>query len=402
MKNKILVTDGLNKNTLAILRALGKSKYCIDITSNHQKIITLGFYSRYCNNVHILKNMSKDIDLYAEELLNILKNRHYDVLIPVGLTSCLAVTKHKNKFESLTNVVVPEWDAMQIASNKDRTMSFANDLGIPIPETTVLYSESDLNAIKKYPIVIKSSDDSMGFVEYCNDKKELYEKYMRLNSISKTNIISQEYIIGFGCGFYGVYKNGELIAHFLHKRIKEFPITGGPSAVAESYFDEKLYKYGKILCDALNWNGPIMVEFKYDVKNDDYKLIEINPKLWGSLDLTIEAGVNIPKILVDLALRKPVNFLSEYKTMRYKWLFPDEFKALISDFSFNSLNDFCTIGGNTKTNFYIDDPLPFIIQIIRSFIDATMIIFNTDKKFPHGKVNPINDDNFKVGEYFDR
>ena len=119
MSNRILVTDGLNKNTLAILRTLGRSKYCIDITSSLPKILTLGFYSRYCNKVHILKYKSKDIDSYANELLAILKYENYDALIPVGLTSYLAVTKHKEKFKKVTNIVVPEWDAMQIASNKE-------------------------------------------------------------------------------------------------------------------------------------------------------------------------------------------------------------------------------------------------------------------------------------------
>ena len=41
------------------------------------------------------------------------------------------------------------------------------------------------------------------------------------------------------------------------------------------------------LLDSLNWNGPAMVEFKLDQNLNEYKLIEINPKLWGSLDLTI-------------------------------------------------------------------------------------------------------------------
>lgn len=401
-KAKVLVTDGLNKNTLAILRTLGKSKYCIDITTSRPRILTLGFYSRYCNKVHILKSDPKDIDSYANELLELLKKGDYNVLIPVGLMSYLATTKHKKDFERLTNLIVPEWDSMQIASNKDKTMIFANNLGIPIPATKILYDSSDLISIKKYPIVIKSSDESKNFVKYCNCESELVEKFKQLKSISNTNIIAQEYITGFGCGFYGVYHNGKLIAHFLHKRIKEFPITGGPSAVAESYFDEKLYDYGKTLCDALNWNGPIMVEFKCDSQNGDYKLIEINPKLWGSLDLTIEAGVNIPETLIDLALYGKEDYLSEYKNIKFKWLFPDEFKVLISDFSLSNLKDFFRMGENTQTNFDLNDPLPFVVQIFRSFIEAIMIIMNKNKRFPHGHVKTIEDCNLAVGEDIDR
>lgn len=383
---KILVTDGSNKNTLAVLRSLRSERYLTDLVNVYPRLFTLGSYSRYCNKTYRLKSTLSNIDDYAKELIDILKKETYDILIPVGLYSYLAVSKHRSEFEKCTRILVPDWDKMQIAYNKDLSMEFAKNLGIPIPETTVLHNEVDFNNIIKFPVVIKSSDDSGGFVKYCNNKRELEGNFRILKKSSKTNIISQEYITGFGCGFYGVYFDGELIAHFLHKRIKEFPITGGSSAVAESYFDDRLFNYGKILCDSLKWNGPIMVEFKYDTEEDDYKLIEINPKLWGSLDLTIESGVNVPEILVNKALNKNINHINTYKYIKYRWLFPDEFKVLMSHFSIRSLCDFLKMDQNTRTNFYWIDPLPFVFQLIYSLVYSMSMTFNNSKKFPHGKL----------------
>lgn len=383
---KVLITDGVNKNALAILRAIG-NKYRIDITTNYPKIITLCAFSRFCGKVHRLKSDMRDPDSYAIELLELLKLENYDVLIPVSLKSYLAVVKHKKEFEKLTNLVVPNWEQMEIAYNKDITMEFAKNLNVPIPDTINLNSISDLKKIQRFPVVIKSSDDSGSFVKYCNNREELNRNFRQLNLKSKTQIISQAYIDGFGCGFYGVYSKGKLVAHFMHRRIKEFPITGGPSAVAESYFDEKLYGYGKKICDELEWNGPIMVEFKYDRENNDYSLIEINPKLWGSLDLTVEAGVNVPDILVELALHGKTETRFTYEAIRYRWLFPDEFWVLMSNLSIQNLRDFFNMEKNCKTNFYLEDPVPFMFQFLRSIVDSIKLLFVSSNKFPHGKLN---------------
>lgn len=386
MSIKILVTDGSNKTSLAVLRALKNNNYFIGVVSQYPETITLASYSRYCNKTHILSSKVDDIDTYAANLLNILKSNNYDILIPVGLKSYLAVSKYKPDFELIVKVVVPDWRSMDVAFNKDKTMDFAINLGVPTPKTITLHSEDDLKRIDKYPVVIKSSDNSGNFVKYCNDEVELVKNFINLSSSSKTNIIAQEYIFGFGCGFYGVYNNGKLIAYFLHKRLKEFPVTGGASAVAESYFDERLYKYGKKICDELKWHGPIMVEFKYDSKIDDYKLIEINPKLWGSLDLTIESGVNVPKLLIDIACNSNGSISSMYHYVKYKWMFPDEMKVLISSFSIKNIVEFITIGKNTKTNFYLSDPLPSFMQILLGLIDCTGILLDRNKRYPHGKI----------------
>lgn len=385
MALKILVTDGQNKNTLAILRDLGRDnqKYHLEITSTFNKVITLSAYSKYCRKTHVLSVASEDIDSYAEKLLDLTKERTYDVLLPVGLWSYLATSKFKDRFSKYIHLVVPDWDKMRIAFNKDRTMKFAEDLGIPTPTTITISTDDDLEDICEFPVVMKSSD---GFLRYCNNRSDLIKNFEVLQNKTNTKIIVQEYITGFGCGFYGVYDQGKLIAHFLHKRLWEFPQTGGPSAIAESYFDERLLNYGKRLCDALDWNGPVMVEFKYDAEKDDYKLIEINPKLWGSLDLTIAAGVDVPRLLVDIAIGENPEFLGKYKYIKYKWLFPDSFWALISDFSLANLKEFLSRDECDHTNFYSDDVLPFVIQFLRAIAESPMIMFNPRRKYPHGIV----------------
>ena len=382
---KILITDGANKNSLSILRHLGDGKCQIDITTHLSKWLSLCSYSRYCTNIIKLNSDPQDLDSYAKELIQVLEKGNYDVFVPVGLHSNLAASKYKCKMQSCVNLLVPDWKFMKIAANKDMTIDLASRIGVPIPKTVVLTDFEDLDDVAEFPVVIKSSDESKNFIKYCNNPRELLENYNQLSAKSRTKIICQEYIDGFGCGFFGVYNKGRLISYFLHKRLKEFPITGGPSAVAESFFDEKLYHIGKELCDALHWNGPIMAEFKYDAVMNEYKLIEVNPKLWGSLDLTIEAGINVPKILIQSALNKEINCTPTYKYIKYRWIFPDEIRVLVSKPSIKAVKDFLTREPNTLTNVCFTDPLPTMLQVARSLVEGFTIILNKNARFPHGR-----------------
>lgn len=67
----------------------------------------------------------------------------------------------------------------------------------------------------------------------------------------------------------------------MHKRMREYPITGGSSTAAESMYDPELRDLGLTLLKALDWHGVAMVEFKKDSRDGKYKLMEINPKFWG-------------------------------------------------------------------------------------------------------------------------
>ncbi len=106
----------------------------------------------------------------------------------------------------------------------------------------------------------------------------------------------------------------------MHRRIRENPPTGGASSCAASFYDGKLKEYGTRLLDLLGWHGVAMVEFRYDARSGTYKLMEINPKFWGSLDLALAAGVDFPHCLCRMAQGHALDYCEEYdRELRYHW-----------------------------------------------------------------------------------
>ncbi|MDP9203505.1 MAG: ATP-grasp domain-containing protein, partial [Gemmatimonadota bacterium] len=71
-----------------------------------------------------------------------------------------------------------------------------------------------------------------------------------------------------------------------------------------------------------SWQGVAMVEYKLNADTGVPYLMEINGRLWGSLQLAIDAGVDFPNLLVQSALGMNLTPVTNYKSgvrLRWEW-----------------------------------------------------------------------------------
>ena len=330
----------------------------------------------------------EDISSYGQSLLKITEMSKYDFLIPVGLSSCVAISQKKHLFLENTKALIPDWRSMKIAYDKGATMRLAKDIGVPMPWTLEI-DEKSVNQVTDYPVVLKVQDDKGSFVRYCNNRLELEPCLMHLGKNGRRNPIVQQYIEGSGYGFYAIYRNGVMFDFFMIKRVHEMPITGGASSYAISIKNRLLFETGKRIADAMNWDGPIMVEFKLDPNDGLFKLIEVNPKLWGSLGITIAAGIDVPRIIIGILkgeIEKPLSSRFEdarYREMSFRWTFPDEFERLMSNLGIRELRAFIDSRPD-DSNMDLTDPFPTIFDIGYGLISGARAFVDAEKRFPHG------------------
>jgi predicted ATP-grasp superfamily ATP-dependent carboligase len=371
----ILVTDAEYKHSLGIVRSLGQDGIKPFVLSFNKN--SLSSYSKYANDEIVINSN------YTEDEF-ILKIKVYNIrlIILVGTDSFMKIVPWKqNLIDNNINIVTVDEVTQNIAFSKKETYSMAQNIGIPIPETHYPKTIDDIEMIKNkisYPCVIKGLFEVGGnIVDYAYNENELTKKY--LNICNKYNITEemglpmlQEYITGKGCAFFAVYDNGNCGLTFQHKRIREYPVSGGSSVCAQSYKNNKLEEYGRKLLDNLNWHGVAMVEFKLNDK-DIPILMEINPKFWGSTDLALEAGVNFPMALVDIHNNKSINYSNQYKfPFKYHWPLDGDIqhglennKAIIPII----LDIFNPV---VKSNLWISDILP-TFKMMLSFIKTIII-----------------------------
>lgn len=365
-KHRILILDGEHKNALAIVRHLGKAKnYLIDVVS-YQKV-SITSYSRYACRKMVITNPKKDEEKYMEELLEILKKNHYLVLIPVSFISFRLCAAHQDRIRQFTCISIVGIDKIEIASSKTATYELAREVGVPYPETITIRDMKDIENIHmEYPCVIKAPYEmGKNVVSYANSKEEFILKYKKIckdNHFTEILPIVQKYVDGGGFGFFAYYQKGKCVNWFVHRRLREYPVSGGASTVAESFYDEKIVEYGKRLLDFLQWDGVAMVEFKQDKVSGMYYLMEINAKYWGSLDLALVAGVNFPQMMIAEAIGNQIEKVSFEEKVRFQWILNGDLFHVLEKPShiFMFIRDLFI----SKNDFYFTDIKPNLFQII--------------------------------------
>ena len=376
----ILVTDSNYKHSLGIVRQLGKDGYTPYILSYKKN--SLCSYSKYSNKEIVIQQ-----EFNMNDLLNLLKPYKIELIILVGTDSFKKIVPWKKELKNNNiNIITVDNNILNIAFSKKDTYLLAQEIGVPIAKTFYPQSLDELDILQNiitFPCVIKGLFEVGGnIVDYAYSKEELKDKYIQI--CDKYNLknsdelpMLQEYITGVGCAFFAVYNNGNCGLTFQHKRVREYPVSGGASVCAESYKNDLVEKYGKKLLDRLKWHGVAMVEFKLNDNNIPI-LMEINPKFWGSTDLALESGVNFSKALIEIYKENSIQYSNIYKyPLKYHWLLDGEILHLISNPKaiFSIILD--TLNPKVKGNLWISDPLPIYFRI-RGLIKG---IFKRIKRF---------------------
>jgi len=312
--------------------------------------------------------------------------------MPMGEESHI-ISKYIKMFDNTTKVPIPAYEKILKANNKRYLMNFAKEIGVKTPQTYTIDDLADLKKVAKkveFPAVIKPV---IGFgaqgIRYVYSENELimeYKKVMQKFNFSEYPLI-QEYIPGNGYGVSMLFNQGEPRAIFTHKRIREYPITGGPSTARVSVRHPKMEKYATKLLRELEWHGVAMVEFKLDDRTNEPVLMEINPRFWGSLYQAICAGVDFPYLLYTMALEGDVQPVFTYKIgVKTRWMLGD-CRGLVSYLKTKKrmeiLKDFFKFNDQYYDDISFDDPFPTIIEFmlpIMNFIKKGRLKFSPEEE----------------------
>jgi predicted ATP-grasp superfamily ATP-dependent carboligase len=241
------------------------------------------------------------------------------------------VSRHHADFSRLTYLPFVTHEKFQMARRKDKMLQLAQELGIPIPRTWYVKDVSELDRLKDrlpYPVVIKPRIGSGAVgVSYPRNPVELAEQYLSIHARFPFPLV-QELIPPEGQGYGASFlldERGEVKAGFVHKRLREYPLTGGASTLRQSVQRDDIREMALSLLKSLDWFGVAMVEFKLDPRDGIPKLMEINPRFWGSLALAIESGVNFPFLIYRMSRGEDVEPVEEYEVgKKCRWLLPGD------------------------------------------------------------------------------
>jgi len=278
---KILILDPFLSQSIAISKYIKKSKNFFVVGG----VVVKNSINSFCNIYKLVYPFYYDVIIYLQSYDEININQ-YDFIIPTGAKSTYQILQKYEKLFYCNDISFHKENL--ICYDKIKMLNIVEDLGIPAPKTYINKEE-----ISSFPIFYKEKFEKGGGIRgIANSVKEIPKK---------EGLIYQEYINSpetYGVGFLA--KNGEIKTLHVHKEILSYPKEGGSAVLIEDFYDSTLEYYVRKIVSYLNYNGWGLAEFKYDNKGNKYYFMELNAKLWASIELMLANNPKFLEILLDL------------------------------------------------------------------------------------------------------
>lgn len=369
----VLVTNQDHKNALAALRSLGKKGY--NLTGAGQSRWDHGLFSKYADKKLVYPSPESDSAGFRDTLLDYVAREGIDVVLPIGVDVVTVVALNHKEFSEVTGVPFGDYGIFEKAHDKSNTMRIAQKNGIPMPKTRFPNSIKDYEGMLDsldYPHVLKARRGSAySGVSIVRWKGEALEKYNELSSRKSgfnaiydfEKPIIQEFVPGDIYDVCVLCDRGDLRRALTQVRVKTWPTAGGAGVVNKTTDNPELIEPTRKLLEKVGWHGVAQVEYKMDAEGNP-RLMEINPKFWGTLDLSIQAGMDFPDLACRLALGEEIGENYEYrKGLKYRWIWPYEIMHLFSEFSPGEIRSFLDFRGPTSYDIWLSDIVPDLIRI---------------------------------------
>lgn len=327
MISPVLVLGAEPRISITISRCLQRRGIPVDVgvLSDNEPVLS----SRFVRNFLRFPSMS-DPAQFLERMRQAIQSNGYDMLIPTSDTTLTACLAHYAALSQLLHVACPPPEVTHSILDKSCTLVAAEQCGIRIPATYPIRTAADVEAVQpvlKFPLIAKPKEKvrTAAFkTRRFETHGQLVQAFTENPEFGSQNLI-QECCTGVGIGVELLLHRGQAVAQFQHRRLKEFPASGGVSVLAVSEeLDRRLFDESLRLLRSLHWEGVAMVEFLVDPRSGASWLMEVNGRYWGSLATAVHAGVDFPYYHWRIVHGQTPEASSPYKCgLRARWLCGD-------------------------------------------------------------------------------
>jgi len=281
---------------------------------------------RLCERRFLVKPISHPD--YIKEMLGIVKKQEVDLVIPTIDTDLGVLAENKRKFSDLgCRVLVSEPKVIDICQDKRKTYHFLVRHGFDTPETISIRTALSKKRLT-WPCFLKPRDG------YASRGNAVANNHKELLFFSKKvpNAICQEFI-------NGIEHTCDIYVDFSMKVRRVVPrqrveVRAGEVSKSKIVKDPSIQGESARLVEELGAGPGVITLQLFVTQSGGIKFIEINPRFGGGVPLSIKAGANFPKwILQELVGREADIKYGVYKDglvmLRYDdevWLESSEIK----------------------------------------------------------------------------
>lgn len=299
---------------LAVIRALkAAASFDVTIIGLSYEALEPGIYLReYVDKVYQMPYPAAGQDVLMERLAYINGQDKVHFLFPNFDAELFNFIKLQRRIEGELDIkmFLPTLEQFD-ARHKVNLYEFGLKHDIKVPKARTIYSGNEIPAISSqlgFPLVVKGKFYDAD-IAYNNDQAERH-----FNKISRQwglPILLQEFIHGSEVNVCGIGDGGGNLIGAVPMR-KLFITEKGKAWAGVSISDELLLETTAKMVARTQWQGAFEMEFIKTV-DDEYYLLEINPRFPAWCYLTVGAGQNQVEALVNLAMGFEVKPFDTYK-----------------------------------------------------------------------------------------
>lgn len=316
--SSVLVTQAQSRGGLAVIRSLGEKG--IRVTACDSDRFALGFFSRYCSRRFVHQDAAIHPGAFTDRVLEELSARTYDVVMPMYDETLLPLAGRKAEIQRLARFPFLDFERLSRAQDKADVVEIARSCGVRVPRT---YCADGPDAVETalrecgLPLIVRPrrAQSSTGLYRV-DDGTAVLSTCLSVMRQHGPAII-QEYVPWGGATYdVDVLMNSHCQprAVVVCKRIRTYPPLAGPTACGQAVKWPELQGIAVGLLQRMQWCGPAEVEFRIDPRDGLPTLMEVNPRLWGSLYTGMVAGVDFPYLFYRMAMDGDIQPVEDYRT----------------------------------------------------------------------------------------
>lgn len=296
------ITFNAHITGLAVARSLGSRGVPIIALDRDERGYALA--SRHTAVAGYLPSPLDDEDAFVERLaaLGAMLERR-GVLFPTNDEWVLGLGRHRAQLEQFFDVPFADEATVARILDKGTLHEAADRLGIPAPRTWDLTRHDPARLAREmdYPCLLKpreqrSFTERFGVKVFTIAGPDEFVAYAQ--EAQGYPLLAQEIIPVTPDGFHSlcayVAPGGAVLGSFVGRKLEQYPPEYGTGCLVDSDHIEELAERGARILQELGYHGIAEVEFLYDPRDGEHKLLDVNTRVWKWIGLPIAAGVDLP------------------------------------------------------------------------------------------------------------
>ncbi len=250
-------------------------------------------------------------EAYMNRILEIHKKDPIDLIIPNLDSELFTFMKSARLLsENKISTYLPTFEQLE-ERQKDKLEEFGGKYKIKVPHSKSIASINDVPDLSdefEYPLLVKGKfyDAHIAY-----NPEQVINHFNKISAKWGVPVIIQEFIRGTEVNVVALGDgNGTTVAAIPMR--KQYITDKGKAWSGVTLGDKKLLKITYDLISESKWKGGMELEM-IKTNENEYFLIEINPRIPAWVYLAVGAGQNIPEALVLLAMGEEVEPMTDYE-----------------------------------------------------------------------------------------